>query len=107
MATPSDLIAPASDFVYVYWGRYDAPARRTKWAIHSEMLPFAEAGHWNKLGDAVAVKHQTPWIESGCYSSSAAQSESQCFHTWKRTRVKRARMALTAVRQLPQVPPAD
>lgn len=28
MATPSDLIAPASDCVYVYRGRCDAPARR-------------------------------------------------------------------------------
>lgn len=64
MAAPDDLIAPASDYVYVYRGHCVAPARRgcLQRAIHSRNAPLRRGRPLNKAGEkhAVAVKHKNP-----------------------------------------------
>lgn len=92
MAAPSDLIAPASDYVYVYRGHGVAPARCgcLKWAIHLEMLRSAVAGHWTSW-ERCCPEHKPSGSSLSVILHFAAQSP--CFHTWERTRVKRAQLA--------------
>lgn len=100
MAAPSDLIAPASDDVYVYRGHCVARARRgcLKRAIHSETLRSAVAGH--RTSCQRCRRERKP---SGSNSSVVLLGQSLNVSTPERERESNE----AAVRQLPQVPPAD